>query len=144
MRSAQNPSLVALSDGPILLLFHKFIVVLCLLKKSTWPLLTFGKSHSPDHHTVSNIVDLSISDIKRCPKNCVLVFTIFHVGTVFFLSVNNAKTTEEFGVSSFSHKHSQKIFLSNLVVSPITVGYLAFLFNCTPVGRASDSMTVPT
>ena len=33
---------------------------------------------------------------------------------------------------------------STLVVNPITVGNCAFLFNCTPVGRTSDSMTVPT
>ena len=31
-----------------------------------------------------------------------------------------------------------------LVVNPITVGNFAFLFNCTPVGRTSDYMTVPT
>ena len=31
-----------------------------------------------------------------------------------------------------------------LVVNPITVGHFAFLFNCTPVGRTSDSMMVPT
>ena len=31
-----------------------------------------------------------------------------------------------------------------LVVNPITVGNFAFPFNCTPVGRTSDSMTVPT
>ena len=31
-----------------------------------------------------------------------------------------------------------------LVVNPITVGDFAFLFNCTPVGRTSDSMMVPT
>ena len=31
-----------------------------------------------------------------------------------------------------------------LVVNPITVNIFAFLFNCTPVGRTSDSMTVPT
>ena len=31
-----------------------------------------------------------------------------------------------------------------LVVNPITDGNFAFLFNCLPVGRASDSMTVPT
>ena len=31
-----------------------------------------------------------------------------------------------------------------LVVNPITVGNFAFLFNCTPAGRTSDSMTVPT
>ena len=31
-----------------------------------------------------------------------------------------------------------------LVVNPFTVGNFAFLFNCTPVGPTSDSMTVPT
>ena len=30
-----------------------------------------------------------------------------------------------------------------LVVNPITVGNFAFLFNCTQVGRTSDSMMVP-
>ena len=33
---------------------------------------------------------------------------------------------------------------SCLVVNPITVGNFAFLFNCTPEGRTSDSMMVPT
>ena len=31
-----------------------------------------------------------------------------------------------------------------LVVNPITVGNFDFLFICTPVGRISDSMMVPT
>ena len=31
-----------------------------------------------------------------------------------------------------------------LVVNPITVGNIAFLFNCTPLGRTSDSMMVQT
>ena len=31
-----------------------------------------------------------------------------------------------------------------LIVNPITVGNFAFLFNCTPVCRTTDSMTVPT
>ena len=31
-----------------------------------------------------------------------------------------------------------------LVVNPITVGNFAYLFNCTLVGKTSDSMTVPT
>ena len=31
-----------------------------------------------------------------------------------------------------------------LVINPITVGNFAFLFNCTPVGRTSDSMMVLT
>ena len=30
------------------------------------------------------------------------------------------------------------------LVNPITAGNFAFLFNCTPVGRTSDSMMVPT
>ena len=30
-----------------------------------------------------------------------------------------------------------------LVVNPITIGNFAFLFNCTPVGRSADSLTVP-
>ena len=31
-----------------------------------------------------------------------------------------------------------------LVVNPITIGNFTFHFNCTPVGRTSDSMMVPT
>ena len=31
-----------------------------------------------------------------------------------------------------------------LVVNPITVNNFASLFNCTPVGRASDSVMAPT
>ena len=31
-----------------------------------------------------------------------------------------------------------------MVGNPITVGNFALLFNCTPVGRTSDSMTIPT
>ena len=33
---------------------------------------------------------------------------------------------------------------ARLVVGPAAVGSFAFLFNCTPVGRTSDSMMVPT
>ena len=33
---------------------------------------------------------------------------------------------------------------AGLVVNPITVGNFAFLFNCTPVGQVSDSVTVQT
>ena len=31
-----------------------------------------------------------------------------------------------------------------LVLNPLTVNNFATLFNCTPVGRASDSMMAPT
>ena len=37
--------------------------------------------------------------------------------------------------------HTHLLFL---VVNPITVGNFVFLFNCTLVGRTSDSMMVPT
>ena len=33
--------------------------------------------------------------------------------------------------------------LQQTVVNPIMVGDFAFLFNCTPVGQTSDSMSVP-
>ena len=35
-------------------------------------------------------------------------------------------------------------FTINLVFNPIMVGNYAAFFNCTPVGRASDSMMAPT
>ena len=31
-----------------------------------------------------------------------------------------------------------------VVVNPVKVGSFAFFFGCTPVGRTSDSVTVPT
>ena len=37
--------------------------------------------------------------------------------------------------------HTHLLFL---VVNPITVGNFALHFNCTPAGRTSDSLTVPT
>ena len=89
MRSAQNSSLVALSDGPILLLFHKiYCRAVSVEKKSTSPLLTFRKSHQ----VIAQYPTLLIPDIKRCPENCVLPCIIFHVQTVFFLSLINAKS----------------------------------------------------
>ena len=42
--------------------------------------------------------------------------------------------------------HAEKMILQQtvcLAVNLITVGNFAFLFNCTQVGRISDSMTVP-
>ena len=41
----------------------------------------------------------------------VIVVLPDHTHLLFFLSTINTKTTEEFRVSSFSQKHSQKIFL---------------------------------
>ena len=53
-----------------------------------------------------------------------------------------------FKIISYNKKIGYNINVSQrtacLMVNPITVGNFAFLFNCTPVGRTSDSMTVPT
>ena len=65
---------------------------------------------------------------------------------------------EDFGSSGFSARflgivsHYKKIGCNInvlqqtacLMVNPITVGNFAFLFDCTPVGRTSDSVMVPT
>ena len=47
---------------------------------------------------------------------------------------------------SLSHGYNINVLQQTacLVVNPITVGNFAFLFNCTQVGRTSDSMMVPT
>ena len=44
-----------------------------------------------------------------------------------------------------TERKSSEIWLQQtacLIVNQLTVGNFAFLFNCTPVGRTSDSMTV--
>ena len=42
------------------------------------------------------------------------------------------------------YSHTCTLVKVQIFENPITVGNFAFLFNCTPVGRTSDSMTVPT
>ena len=73
-----------------------------------------------------------------------------------FLSQSELKKTV--GSNTFSAQFIKTIFhykkigyninvlqqIACMVVIPITVGNFAFLFNCTPVGRTSDSVTVPT
>ena len=80
-----GPSLVALRDGPVLLLFLRLtqdLLLYCVCwKKRTWPLLTFRKSHSTCHHTVPNIVD---TRHKKVSWRLCFLCTIFQVGTVFF------------------------------------------------------------
>ena len=55
------------------------------------------------------------------------------------ITTNDQDTSQNIGVG----KATKKI-TACLVVNPITVGNFSFLFNCTPVGRTSDSMMVPT
>ena len=86
--------------------------------------------------------------------------------------LHNGKSPDEYGISAELFKAGKSEFNDNnfsaqfikiishykkigyninvlqqtacLVVNPITVGNFAFLFNCTLVGRTSDSMMVPT
>ena len=71
-----------------------------------------------------------------------LVYTLKEIGT------NNFSTQM---INIISH-YKKTIYNINvhvlqqtacLVVNPIKVDNFAFLFNCTPAGRTSDSMTVP-
>ena len=63
---------------------------------------------------------------------------------LFFLCsawVENISISIEF----LGHTQRETISIQNniaIAVNPITVGNFAFRFNCTPVGRTSDSMTV--
>ena len=69
--------------------------------------------------------------------------TIFQLcGTVFLGSAQFIKIISHYKKIGYNINVLQQT--ACLVVNPITVGNFAFLFNCTPVGRTSDSMMVPT
>ena len=92
----------------------------------------------------------------RC--NCIGLNFPSHVDKVFYFHILVYKLKKIVGSNNFSAQfikiisHYKKIGYNInilqqtacLVVNPITVGNFAFLFNCTPVGRTSDSMMVPT
>ena len=89
----------------------RFIAVLGLLKKITWSLLTFRKSHSTCHHTVPNIVDTRHKKVSWR-----LCFTLYYIPSrnSLFLSVINTKTTEELR-SRHLVRNTAKRVLSNLL-----------------------------
>ena len=95
------------------------------------------------------------------PRGCLqFVIVVFpdHTHLLFFYGDLVYKLKKIVGSNNFTAQfikiisHYKKIgYNSNvlqqtvcLVVNPITVGNFAFLFNCTPVGRTSDYMVVPT
>ena len=57
MRSTLNSSRVALSDGPILLLFHKIYCCAVSVEKKEYLTAAHISKVSPGHHTVTNIID---------------------------------------------------------------------------------------
>ena len=71
-----------------------------------------------------------------------LVYRLKKVGGSDNFSVQFTKIISHYQKTGFSIYVLQQT--ACLVVNPITVVNFAFLFNCTPVGRTSDSMTVPT
>ena len=84
---------------------------------------------------------------KDSSVNSKIYCDIGFVCTTFYFGSNNFSA--QF-IKTISHykKIGYNIYVLQqtacLVVNPITVGNFAFLFNCTPVGQTSDSMTVPT
>ena len=74
-------------------------------------------------------------------------------GDIVYIVLKNIVGANHFSVQFIKIiSHYKKIGYNNnvlqqtscLVVNPITVGNFALPFNCTPVGRATDSMTVQT
>ena len=49
-----------------------------------------------------------------------------------------------FKPNGFSYHRKLDELISTISTIRVTVGNFVFLFNCTPAGRTSDSMTVPT
>ena len=87
------------------------------------------------------------------PRGCLqFVIVIFpdHTHLLFFLYSCQLGKIYALSLEHLSHyktiDYSINVLQQTacLVVNPITVGNFASLFNCTPVGRASDSMMVPT
>ena len=54
------------------------------------------------------------------------------------------KLDKQSGIPTVKPSKTATLKIPNNGFLPITVGNLAFHFDCTPVGRTSDSMTVPT
>ena len=69
------------------------------------------------------------------PIKSLILFLIHSFGKLYiYILIHNTMTLKG------NIKRSAITLTACLVVNPITVGNFAFLFNCTPVGRTSDSM----
>ena len=71
-----------------------------------------------------------------------LVYKLKEIVGSYNISAQFIKMVSHYKKISYNLNVLQKT--ACLVVNPITVSNFAFLFNCTPVGRTSDSKTVPT
>ena len=96
-----------------------------------------GVMHSPLPKRIQAVIT-TYGGVTECKMTCQIIagndnmFCCY--GTIHVLS--------HYKKSGYNINALQKTAF--LVVNPITVGNIAFLFNCTPVGRTSDSMTVLT
>ena len=59
-------------------------------------------------------------------------------------AVRSSSISQDSGETSTAGQMDTCLTVQGFLYNPITVGNFAFLFNCTPVGRTSDSMMVPT
>ena len=108
------------------------ICLLTHLCQMNFPLLSIGPADFP---------------FKGC---CLVSFIFIKILLENFARMSHKKYGRLIWVKMISHykKIGYNIYVlrrtASLVVNTITVGNFAVLFNCTPVGRTSDSMTVPT
>ena len=100
-----------------------------------------------------NIQQITIYSYGLCRKHCFLdVSNLDFYGDLVYklkkIAGSNNVSAQFIKIISHYKKIGYNINVLQqtacLVFNPITVGNFAFLFNCTPVGRTSDSMMVPT
>ena len=123
-------------------------------------LRTFGESEYDQEIPQTQTADNPIASIKEPPNhheiperqtkqgNQQLEFYDDLVYKLKKLVVSNIFSAQFIKIISHFKKIGYNINVEQqtacLVVNPITVGNFAFLFNFTPVGRTSDSLTVKT
>ena len=100
-------------------------------------------------------MSLGLRFFNNCLKNILILNEIVYIFTTSNVKPDDDRITSIVWIGvvigtmysmewSLGYKINALQQTECLVVNPITVGNFAFLFNCTPVGRTSDSMTVPT
>ena len=104
---------------------------------------TFSKFHRQYYDKYLNYkLDLNLSCVKDFWDLNSMVFKLKKI-----VGSNNF-SAQFIKIISHKKKIGYNIYVLQqtacLVVNPITVGNFAFIFNCTLVGRTSDSMMVPT
>ena len=110
----------------------------------------FQDIHSPDKLSDHDIVSGTLKIFTPPPiKKSRRKVYLYQKGDY----ASTRKDTLEFAKEKYFSGHSDTLSVQNfdimrqsacLLFSPVTVNNFASLFNCTPVGRPSDSMMAPT